>query len=355
MNRYSRQIILPNFGENVQQKLLNSKVLVVGAGGLGVPVLQYLASAGVGKIGVIDGDNLEMSNLQRQVLYAENEIGQNKAKLAVKKLQQLNSEVQFQYFDQFLDKSNVFEHIENYDIIVDCTDNFPTRYLVNDVCYFLQKPLVFASVFQFEAQLSVFHYGENSYNLRDVFAEIPDNKSVPNCNEAGVIGSLVGMVGSLQSLEVIKIITGIGDVISGKLWLYNGLNNAQTTIKINKSNSCFLPKTKEEILEKNDGEFCSNYFEINSAEQLKEFLQKPNSVLVDVRENEELPKISEFSTLEIPLSKLPLSMEVLEHFENLVVVCASGIRSKKAIDLLQKKYPEKTFYNVKDGINLLKK
>lgn len=355
MQRYSRQIILPNFGNEAQNQLAKSRVLVVGAGGLGVPVLQYLAAAGVGKLGIADGDVVEMSNLQRQILYNETELCKNKAQIAKEKLAKLNSEIKLKVYDFFIDQLSVFNIIEHYDVVVDCTDHFSIRYLLNDVCFLLKKPLVYASIFQFEAQLSVFHYGENPYNLRDVFLEIPDERSVPNCNEAGVIGTLAGIAGSLQANEVIKIITKIGNINSGKLLLFNSLNNQITQLSIKKNIAIFSPTSKEEILQKNYGFFCSDQFSLEKLKDLEDVLGKENSVLIDVREKNEFPKITVFPVLEIPLSELSENTASLQRFDVLVFICKSGIRSKKAVHLLQEIAFTKPCYSVQKGIEIFKK
>ena len=355
MQRYSRQIILPNFGNEAQNLLAKSKVLVVGAGGLGVPVLQYLAAAGVGKLGIADGDVVEVSNLQRQVLYNETELGKNKAQVAKEKIAKLNSTIELEVYDFFIDTLSIFKIITDYDVVVDCTDHFSIRYLLNDVCYLQKKPLVFASIYQFEAQLSVFHYGENPYNLRDIFSEIPNEKAVPNCNEAGVIGSHVGITGSLQANEVIKIITKIGVVNSGKLLLFNSLINQTTQLSIFKNEKIFLPTSKEEILQNNYGFFCADEFSLEELKDLEHILSQEKSVLIDVREKNELPKITIFPVLEIPLSDLPENMALLQQFDALVFICKSGIRSKKAVLLLQEKGYAKPCYSVQKGIETFKK
>lgn len=351
-NRYSRQIILPNFGTHAQNLLANSKVLVVGAGGLGIPVLQYLVSAGVGELGIADGDAIEISNLQRQVIYSEAEIGYNKAKIAKEKLSNLNSEVIIEFYDFFINQHSVFNIIEKYDVVVDCTDHFSIRYLLNDVCFLLKKPLVFASVFQFEAQLSVFHYGENSFNLRDVFSQIPNQNSVPNCNESGVLGALTGIIGCLQANEVIKIITKIGSVNSGKLLLFNSLINQITQIDISKNSEIFLPKSKNDILNSNYGFLCSDIFYVDKLVHLEKLLKDKKSILIDVRERDEFPKITLFPVLEIPLSELLSHIALLEPFHTLIFICKSGLRSKKAIHLLQEFNVDKIFYSIKNGVEI---
>lgn len=355
MERYSRQIILPNFGIAAQNQLIKSKVLVIGAGGLGVPVLQYLAAAGIGELGICDGDLLEISNLQRQVLYSEAEIGKSKAQIAKEKIEKLNSEIRLNVHEFFLDPQTVFDCIEQYDIVVDCTDHFSIRYLLNDVCFLLKKPLVYASIFQFEAQLSVFHYGENSFSLRDIFPEIPDENAVPNCNEAGVLGTLAGVTGSLQANEVIKIITNIGNVNSGKLLLFNSLNNQITQLSISKNSNTFLPTSKNQILQNNYGFFCSDKFSLQKLKDLKDVLSQENSVLIDVREKDELPKISNFPIVEIPLAELFDKVELLAEFDTLVFICKSGMRSKKALTEILKIYPEKQLFHCEKGLKIIEK
>ena len=355
MQRYSRQIILPNFGNEAQNLLAKSKVLVVGAGGLGVPVLQHLAAAGVGKLGIADGDIVEISNLQRQVLYNETELGKNKAQVAKEKITKLNSTIELEVYDFFIDTLSIFKIITDYDVVVDCTDHFSIRYLLNDVCYLQKKPLVFASIYQFEAQLSVFHYGEKPYNLRDVFSEIPNEKAFPNCNEAGVLGTLAGIAGNFQANEVIKIITKIGVVNSGKLLLFNSLNNQIAQLSITKNEEIFLPTSKEEILQNNYGFFCADEFTVENIEILEQILNNKNTALVDVREKNELPKITTFPVLEIPLSDLPENMALLQQFDALVFICKSGIRSKKAVLLLQEMAYAKPCYSVQKGVEFFKK
>ena len=354
MQRYSRQLILQNFGDEAQQKLLQAKVLVVGAGGLGCPVLQYLSAAGVGQIGIADGDKIALSNLHRQVLYDESVIGQLKVDVAIKKLKKLNSSVQYQGFTHYINQTNVFDIVEKYDIIVECTDNFAIRYLLNDVCALVKKPLVFASIFQYEAQLSVFHYGEKSFNLRDIFAEIPLKNTIPNCAEAGVLGALTGIIGSFQANEVIKIVTGIGNVCSGKLLLHDSLNNNFTSIALAKKDNIFIPKNSAEVLQ-HDYHFSTPKFTaIYTCNALKLVLDYENAKLIDVREIGEQPRITKWQMLPIPLSRLEENYTQLESSQHLIFVCKTGMRSKKAIDWLLTKFPDKSFYNIHNGTEMLK-
>ena len=352
MNRYDRQMILPNFGSVTQARLRQSKVLVVGAGGLGVPVLQYLTAAGIGTIGIADGDKVSLTNLHRQVLYHESDIDFPKANIAQSKLSQLNSETAFRVYPFFLDKENVFEIIHDYDIIVDCTDNFGIRYLINDVCCLFSIPLVYASVFQFEVQLSVFHHGKRGGNLRDIFPDIPDENSVPNCNEAGVLGPLAGIAGTLQATEVIKIITSMGKVPEGQLMIYNGLNNTTSMFSIPKNENAFRPKSVEEIRNRSYGFTCAMYQDVDTLEDLYNKINEQQMVLIDVREIHEQPKITSLQVVEMPLSGLDLNASLFKDGQAFIFICQSGVRSRKAIDMLAHLYPNKRFFNITRGIHI---
>jgi len=355
MERYNRQLILPGFGKIAQQKLADAKVLVVGAGGLGCPVLQYLCAAGVGEIGVVDPDTVSLSNLQRQVLYDEQDIGDLKVRIVQKKLTILNSDTNIRIYPCSLCIETVFNLVHSYSIIVDCTDNFSTRYLLNDVCQLLQKPLVYAAIFRFEGQLSVFHYGENPANLRDLFPEIPNPLYVPSCNEAGVIGVLTGIMGNFQANEVLKIITGIGEIMSGQLITFNSLNYQLGIVRFQSKTTVFKPKNKADILNQSYEYSCKTIAHINDLKTLKNVFKRNKTVLIDVRNTEEQPKINGFNVIAIPLPELEQHLDKLANFETLVFTCQSGIRSLKAIALVQKRYPEKNYYNLKNGIALFTK
>src|ERR1035437_5209301 len=221
INRYSRHIIMPEIGIEGQEKLKQAKVLVVGAGGLGCPVLQYLTAAGVGIIGIVDDDIVDETNLQRQVLYNKEETGKQKADVAAKKLKLQNQNVHLISHILHLTSANALEIISHYDLVIDGSDNFPTRYLVNDACVMLNKPLVFGSIFKFEGQVSVFNY-KNGPTYRCLFPEPPIDS--PNCAEIGVLGVLPGIIGTLMANEALKIILGIGEILSGKLFVLDALN-----------------------------------------------------------------------------------------------------------------------------------
>jgi len=220
--RYNRQTILPEIGDEGQEKLKNAKVLVIGAGGLGCPILQYIATAGVGFIGIIDFDTIEIHNLHRQILYTENEIGKEKAIVAKEVVSKLNSLIEVVAITEKLTIENASTIIAQYDVIVDGSDNFSTRYLVNDTCVILQKPLVYGSILRFEGQVAVFNY-KGSKNLRDLFPEIPDPKDVPNCNVNGVLGTLPGIIGTMMAHETLKLIMEL-PALRNELVLFNTLN-----------------------------------------------------------------------------------------------------------------------------------
>src|SRR6186713_2586420 len=226
--RYSRHLLLPEIGEAGQRRLKAGRVLCVGAGGLGSPAALYLAAAGVGTIGIIDFDVVDESNLQRQVLFDVNEVGVSKVEAAKQRLEGLNPHIDFRIYNTVLSSENALGIISDYDVVADGTDNFPTRYLVNDACVLLGKPNVYGSIFQFEGQVSVFNYrnekGELGPNYRDLFASPPPPGLVPSCAEGGVLGVLPGIIGSMQALEVIKVVTGVGEVLDGRLFFFDALN-----------------------------------------------------------------------------------------------------------------------------------
>ncbi len=245
LRKYERQLMLPELGEAGQSKIKSTSVLVVGAGGLGVPVLQYLVAAGVGIIGIADNDLVQDSNLHRQVLYADNDIGKHKAIVAQLKLAQQNKDVKIQIHNTFLTDSRALNIIKNYDIVVDCSDNFPTRYLLNDACIILDKPLVSGSLYKYEGQISVYNYqGGPSY--RCIYPESPDLMKMKIAGNIGTQGFTPSIIGSIQAAEVFKIITGIGQVISGEIMFFNILNMRAYYIKIIKNPDNFNIKTLQD-------------------------------------------------------------------------------------------------------------
>jgi len=232
-NRYERHVSLPEIGEKGQQKLLDSRVVIIGAGGLGSPAALYLAAAGVGTIGVVDMDTVEESNLQRQILHSTETIGENKVDSAEKTLSTLNPDVNVITYNTRLNKDNAIEIVENYDVVIDGTDNFETRYLINDVSVKTGTPVVHGSIFQYEGQITVFD-PKNGPTYRDIFPEPPENGTAPNCTEAGVLGVLPGIVGSIQALETIKLILEIGEGLSGRLIVFDALEMSFHEYKIDR-------------------------------------------------------------------------------------------------------------------------
>jgi sulfur-carrier protein adenylyltransferase/sulfurtransferase len=238
VQRYSRHIILPNVGGAGQRKLLDAKVLVIGAGGLGSPVLLYLAAAGIGTIGVVDFDRVDVSNLQRQILHTDADVGRPKVESAVEHLRALNPTIEIVGHDTILSSANVFEIMEPYDVVIDGTDNFPVRYLVNDATQFMGKPLVYGSIYQFEGQATVFLPGQDAPCYRCLFPAPPPPGTVPSCAEGGVFGVLPGVIGSIQATEAIKLITGEGDPLVGRLLLYDALAASFTELKVRRDPDC---------------------------------------------------------------------------------------------------------------------
>jgi adenylyltransferase/sulfurtransferase len=340
MPNYSRQIILPEFGELGQKKLFNAKILIIGVGGLGCPVLQYLVAAGVGKITIIDSDVVSESNLNRQILYSHTDIGNLKVNIAAQRALALNPEcIIYPIFDKF-SMENALSIVKNCDLVIDCSDNFPTRYLINDVCVILGKPFIMASIFKFEGQVSVFNY-KNGATYRCLFPSIPINKLIPSCNEMGVLGTLTGILGSIQANEAIKIITEIGTVLSNKLLIFNSLENSFHTIPIQKSKN-FVAITS---LAEYEMDFCQSKPDknIRSADLAK----ISDFQLLDVREQYEY-KIQNLGGLNIPLSELESRISEISVSKPVVIHCQSGIRSLKAIELLEQKYGFQNLLNLEN-------
>ena len=342
--QYNRHLILEEIGERGQEKLKNAKVLVIGAGGLGCPVLQYLTAAGVGTIGVIDDDVVDQTNLHRQVLYTLNDVGRPKVDVASERLSQLNPFVFFKTFNEKLDNDNALDLFSEFDIIIDGTDNFPTRYLVNDACVLADKPLVFGSIFKFQGQVSVLNY-KNGPTYRCLFPEPPAPNAVPNCSDIGVLGVLPGIIGSLQANEAIKMITGIGEVLSGKLLYVDSLTLRQRLLEFQKNEAI-------EITELNDDYefFCGiDPMEIKeiTAEELKQ--NKNAYSILDVRTHEEFYNFN-IGGLHTPLDTLEGQVSGLSNEKPIVVCCQSGVRSKRAIEIILKQREDLDLRNLKSGL-----
>lgn len=332
MSRYDKHIILSEIGQEGQNKISNAKVLIIGAGGLGCPVLQYLAAAGIGTLGVIDFDLVELSNLQRQILYGKSSLGENKALAAKKRLQDLNDQISIVAYPEMLTYQNAIDLFNQYDIIVDGSDNFQTRYLVNDACIITNKPLVFGAIYKFEGQVSVFNH-QNGPSYRCLFPNPPKKDTVPNCSEIGVLGVLPGIIGSMQANEVLKIILGIGNVLSGKLLYYNTLTSQISTLKINKS----VDKIENVLKEKHNFNKKQLEFdcEFQSDISIKDVLFRDNVQYIDVREAHEQPKVKGLKIINIPLNQLENNLDIIDLSKQKMIFCQSGIRSKQAAFLLK--------------------
>lgn len=333
MGRYNRHIILSEIGQEGQNKISNAKVLVIGAGGLGCPILQYLAAAGVGTLGIVDFDVVDISNLQRQILFGTSTLGKNKAEAAKARLEDLNNEISIIAYAEKLTHKNAIQLFNQYDIIVDGTDNFETRYLVNDACIITNKPLVFGAIYKFEGQVSVFNYN-NGPSYRCLFPNLPEKDSIPNCSEIGVLGILPGIIGTMQANEVLKIILKLGNTLSGKLLCYNALTLQNSTLKIKRSDEAIQSVLKgKENFHKKDVHFNCKMEVVSIS--IKTLLSEENIQFIDVREENEQPKIEELPVTRIPLSQLEHSLDKIDKTKKKALFCQSGIRSKRAVEILQ--------------------
>ena len=346
-DRYIRQLQLKEFGPDAQQRLRDASVLVIGAGGLGLPVLQYLNAMGVGTLGIVEQDVVERSNLHRQVLYYERDIGQPKISVVLQKLKDQNPSTNLIAHDTFLVKENALGIIEDYDLVVDATDNFTARYLVNDCCIILKKPFVYGALHGFEGQLSVFNYhGGPSY--RCLFPSMPAPNEIPNCNDQGVLGVLPGIIGNMQALEVVKIITGVGEVLSGKLLLFNGLTNSfyKLNVPINIEN-----KKIKDLADKYEPLYCDPSWEV-SAEELQTILTKDMELqIIDVRSEKEFGEYHLSGSINIPLPELEQRMEEISSESTVYILCQSGLRSMQALHWLKEKGYQNPVYHLAGGLN----
>ncbi len=324
-------------------------MLVIGAGGLGCPVLTYLAAAGVGTIGIMDFDRVEISNLHRQVLYTMDDVGRPKAEAAADRLQSQNPYIRIHTYTEGLNRDNALTILKNYDLVVDGSDNFPTRYLVNDACVLLDIPLVFGSIYKFEGQVSVFNY-QGGPTYRCLYPSPPGEGEVPNCAEIGVLGILPGIVGSLQAMEAIKLITGLGEVLSGKILVYDALRASFNTYKFSAR-----PESRTfKSLQADYGTTCAiplGELEEVTIQELEELLQEPAPpLLVDVREPEEFSRFN-IGGVNWPLKTLAQHLPELLAYPEVVLCCQSGVRSQKAYEFLSEALPTHSFRHLKGGIS----
>jgi adenylyltransferase/sulfurtransferase len=357
--RYSRHLIMPEVGMEGQLKLKNAKVLLIGTGGLGAPLGLYIAAAGVGRLGLVDFDVVDFTNLQRQVTFGTSDVGKSKSEAARARLSNLNPAIQIESFETQLTSANALELFKDFDIIVDGTDNFPTRYLVNDACILLGKPNVYGSIFRFEGQVTVFGMPDGPC-YRCLYPEPPPPGLVPSCAEGGVLGVLPGIVGSIQAMETIKLILGSGENLVGRLLLFDALGMKFRELKLRKNPNCPMCGTNRTIHELIDYyEFCGVRGEEAPApsvqvpeitpRELKTRLDRGDDLFIlDVREPHEF-QICNLKGHLIPLGELPRRVHELDSSREIVAHCRSGKRSAEAVDFLRKAGFRKVL-NLKGGI-----
>jgi len=351
---YQRQIILEEFGDDAQDKFQNTKVIIIGCGGLGNIVAVYLAASGIGRIHLVDFDLVDVSNLHRQVFFKVKDIGKSKSKVLKRHISKITPFVQISSSKTAISKSNVMEAINDYDIVIDCTDSLPIKYLINDACVLQDKILVYGSLYKFDGYVATFNAEENdglrSSNLRDAFPEIPEN-SIPNCSEAGTLNTIVGIIGLMQANEVLKIVANKGTFIMNKLLIYNSLDNIQYNMKLKNT------FTKEKIQTIFDNE---NYTDVNcelqdeelliSAAELKDkIVNRENLRLISVIENRDA-KLPFKVDLKIPLSSFEIEKLELKKNREYVIICNQGVSSYIVVQRIKKAYPNLKVLNLKNGI-----
>lgn len=346
-NRYKRQTVLKDFGPEKQDLLKRGRALVVGAGGLGIPVLQYLTAMGVGTLGIAEQDEVELSNLQRQVFYGEGDVGKPKLQVACEKLRGLNSDTLVKGHDTFLTKANALEIISGYDLVVDASDNFATRYLINDACVILNKPFVSGAIHGLEGQLSVFNF-EGGPTYRCLFPSPPKQEEIGDCNANGVLGVIPGIIGTLQAMEAVKVLTRMPGVLKGVLLLYDGIGQNIRHIRFpvvaeNKTRTVLEPEYEQP--------FCQPVLTVE-VDQLKAELRKdPGKIcLIDVRTREEFLLDGLPDALNIPLEALGSSLGSIPGEKPLYFVCRSGTRSRDAIRILNDHFQNTPMYSINGGM-----
>lgn len=333
LRRYSRHLLIPEVGVAGQERLAAARVLVIGSGGLGSPVLQYLAAAGIGRIGVMDDDVVDETNLQRQTIFATSDIGRRKTEVAAEFLRALNPAVAIDAIPMRFDESNAIDLVRLYDVVVDCTDRFPTRYLINDACVLEGKPDVYGSIFRFDGQVSVFgHAGGPCY--RCLYPQAPPAGSVPTCAEGGVLGVLPGIVGAWQANEALKIVLGIGDVLAGRLLLVDALSAQTREIGFERDPNCALCGAHPSIVQAlvSDDEEPVDPGELDAADLDAEL---EDAILLDVREPHELALGVLEGALAIPASQLETRLHELDSARRYVVACRVGSKSRWAAQRLR--------------------
>ena len=343
ITRYSRHLILPEVGMAGQLRLKSASVLLIGAGGLGAPAAMYLTAAGVGKIGMVDFDMVDVSNLQRQIIHSQEFIGKSKLESARKRLGDINSHIRIETYETQLTAENVREIFSDYDIIIDSTDNFPTRYLINYACVCLGKPMIYGSIYRFEGQVSVFDSREGPC-YRCLYPEPPPPEMVPSCAEGGVLGVLPGLIGTIQATEAIKRILRIGEALTGRLLLFNALTLQFRELKLRKNPACPVCGKNPTITEFIDyQDFCglsiapseTSSDDITASELKKHLEAGEKLLLLDVREPLEYELCHLKNATLIPLGQLPEKVNQLSTADTIVVYCHVGVRSKRAVEFMK--------------------
>lgn len=352
--RYNRQIRIPEIGEAGQQLLKSARVLVVGAGGLGCPILQYMAAGGIGEIGIADFDTVSLSNLHRQILFNENDLNKPKALVAAEKIKLLNPLVNIIPYNVRINSKNVISLLESYDIIVDACDSIELRYILSDACALLNKPMVYGAIYQFEGQVGVFGEGTDGIYLsyRDLFPYSNKLMDGMDCNTLGVLGTLPGIIGLYQVNEVFKYVLTLGDSLLNKVMLINTLQNSSVVLEISSSGDR-RPHNMEEFNNWNyTPVVCDNYL-IKKLDGLsfKDVMNKNSVAIVDVRGREELPELNFEMLFNIPLPLLNEKLDELKCYNEIVFICKSGKRSLNAALQAQKHFPEKIIYNLEGGLD----
>ncbi len=329
--RYARHLTLPQFGEEGQERLKKSSALIVGAGGLGSPVLMYLAAAGVGRIGIVDFDRVDFTNLHRQVLYGMSDLDRPKIEAAADRLRDINSLTEIEPYETALSSENAMKILADYDVVIDGTDNFPTRYLVNDACVFLGKPNVYGSIFRFEGQASVFDATKGPC-YRCLYPEPPPPNLVPSCAEGGVLGVLPGVIGTIQATEAIKLLAKIGEPLIGRLLLFDALEMSVRQLKLKKNVDCVVCGTHPTVTELIDYEgFCNPPM----SDELTPAEVPAGALLIDVREPHEWAGGHIEGARHIPMRTIPQQLDSIPRDRDVVIYCQHGQRSAQVLDFMR--------------------
>jgi adenylyltransferase/sulfurtransferase len=346
-NRYIRQTVLKDFGPEKQEMLRRAKVLVVGAGGLGIPVLQYLTAMGTGTLGVVEQDTIDLSNLQRQVLYGESDIGRSKLEVVADRLRAMNSDSAIRPYDTFLTRYNALDILEDYDLVIDSSDNFPTRYLINDACVILNKPFVSGAVQGFDGQVSVYNY-EDGPTYRCLFPDPPEPGEIQDCNSNGVLGVIPGIIGTMQAFEAVKVLTRMAGILKGVLLLYDGMEQQTRRIRFSAK-----PENKRRTK-------LEDTYEHPGCEQVSavgvDFLRselssdREGTYLIDVRDRAEFGQDGLPEAVNIPMEELIHFAGKIPVDKNLYFICRSGVRSREAIKKLRSRMGETRMYSVDGGM-----